>query len=105
MAQTGKGLVLSENGYILLNGADPPYLLDPLFFSVQQRVGKWDAAPVIQMVEERKFVSVVLFHTIESRLAVNGVGWLPDGLYDALARNYEIAGVQGRFNVYLPRKP
>lgn len=105
LAQTGKGPVLSENGYILLNGTEPPYLLDPLFFSVQERAGKWDAGPAVQMVKERKFASVVLFHTIEARPSVNGASWLPNGLYDAIQDNYTLAGLQGRYYVYLPRNP
>ena len=105
LAQTSKGPVLSENGYLLLNGTELPYLLDPLFFSVQERAGKWDPAPVRQMLTERKFASVVLFHVIEMRPTTDGVSWIPDGVNNAIKDNYTFAGVEGRYYVYLPRGP
>ncbi len=105
LAQVTKGPVLSENGYILLNGTEPPYLLDPLFFSVQAHNGKWDPQPVVMMAEQRKFVAVVLFHTLELAPSVNGIPWLPSGLYGAIKNNYTLAGAQGRYYVYLPKSP
>lgn len=105
MARVGEGPILSENGYILLHGADPPFLLDPLFLSVQNHLGEWDDSTVVRMADERQFVSVVLFHTLETRPSVNGIPWLPEGLYDALLRNYQLAGASGRYYVYLPKIP
>lgn len=102
LARVGSGPVLSENGYILLESSAPPYLLDPLYFSVQQHAGEWHSAPTIEMAKQRKFVSVVLFHALEARPSVNGIEWLPAGLYDAIAENYSLAGVQGRYYVYVP---
>jgi hypothetical protein len=105
LAQVESGPVLSENGYILLDGPEPPLLLDPLFFSVQARVGRWDPAAITRMAEEREFVSVVLFHPIEMPPSVEGVSWIPAETYAAIRSNYALSGTSGRYYVYVPNAP
>ncbi|MGA7731254.1 MAG: hypothetical protein WCD37_08270 [Chloroflexia bacterium] len=105
LAQPNRGPVLSENGYILLNGAEPPLLLDPLFFSVQERAGRWDSEPLTKMAQGREFVSVVLFHPIETTPSVDGVSWIPAETYAAIKSNYTLLGTHGRYYVYVPKSP
>ena len=56
---------LSEDGYILLHGTDPPYLIDPFFFSTLASVGRWDPEPLRRMVAEKGFSEVVLTRPVE----------------------------------------
>jgi hypothetical protein len=105
LAQSERGPVLSLNGYILLHGAESPFLLDPLFFAVQERAGRWDSAVLTQMAEERRFISVVLFYPLEMAPTVEGIGWIPARTYAAIVNNYRLSGTAGRYFVYVPKEP
>lgn len=103
LAGPNHGPVLSEDGYILLHGTDPPVLIDPFFFSALASVGRWDPGPLRRMASERKFRAIVLTRPIETPLFVQGVPWLPEGVGQAIAQNYIFKATQGRYYVYVPR--
>lgn len=95
------GPVLSENGYIALHGTDPPVLLDPLYFSVLAWEGRWDPAPLKQMVSEKQFAAVVLTRPVEWPAVVQGIPWFPPGVIQAVQQNYTYSGTSGRYYVYV----
>jgi hypothetical protein len=103
MANVERGPVLSEDGKILLRGAEPPVLLDPFYFSSLASVGRWDPSPLAQMARERRFVAVVLTRPVEMALVVQGVPWIPAPTLKEVAENYVLSGTQGRYYVYVPR--
>ncbi len=97
------GPVLSENGYITLHGTDPPVLLDPFYFSNLAAKGRWDPAPLTQMVAKKQFSAVVLTRPAEWPLIVQGISWFPPGVMKAVQQNYTYLGTQGRYYIYVPR--
>ena len=94
---------LSEDGYILLHGTDPPYLIDPFFFSTLASVGRWDPEPLRRMVAEKRFSEVVLTRPVETPLVVQGIPWIPEGVHEEIAKNYVFKTIEGRYYVYVPR--
>ena len=102
-ALAGPGPILSEDGYIALHGPDPPFLLDPFYFSVLAAQGKWDPTPVRQMLLARRFTAVVLAHPLEMPITVQGIPQIAPGIYQAITQNYTFAAQSGRYYVYRPR--
>lgn len=103
LADPARGPVFSEDGYILLHGSDPPFLLDPFYFGVLSDLSKWNAEPVRRMLAERRFSAVVLAHPLETPVNVQGVPQIPERVYQAIQQNYVFVAHSGRYYVYRPR--
>ena len=99
-----KGPVLSEDGYIVLHGADPPVMLDPYYFSVLETLGRWDPAPLTRRVANKEFSAVVISRPVETPFVYQGVRWIPPEVLGAVAKNYTLSTTIGRYYVYTPRK-
>lgn len=103
MVGTGSDPVLSENGYIVLNGTEPPLLLDPFYFSMLSVQNRWDTEPVRRMLAEKRIKAVVLTHLASSPPATQGAPWLPDTWTEAINDGYQLKGQSGRYFVYVPK--
>jgi len=95
LASPTRGPVLSENGYVALDGPNPPALLDPFFFSLLAEVHRWDPQPLRDMVANRYFKSIVL------RLPIEDDRMLPAEIMSAIAANYQFSARQGLYYVYV----
>lgn len=100
ISSTG-GPCFSEDGYVVLHGTDPPYMLDPFYFSALARAGRWDPAPLVQMFSQKRFSSAVLTRPVDSPLVVQGISWEPPGVVSAISAQYVLSETLGRYYVYV----
>lgn len=101
-ASPGPILADEDLGFLPING--DPILLQPFEFRQLVLAGAWDQAPLLAMIEQRKF-SLIMIYTNHWTPPVQDQRWTPEML-TAIRTNYRVAEVihrgRGKTVIYRP---
>ncbi len=97
------GPVLTEQDSLAMLLADKPMVLSEVFeFALLGAEGRWDPAPLNEMIERGEFGLIVLKTSAETVAHWHGFAWWPPGSRERIQAHYQLVGQEGERFFYAP---
>jgi hypothetical protein len=87
----------------VLRAGKTPVLADPYGLAVLALSGRWDPAPVQEMIEQQAFSLIVLEAPAEEEVTLSGFAWWPPGVRERILAYYQFGGRIGTHYLYAPK--